>query len=63
MSDVVKKTDTEQLREEYKTDIEYEYGRFMIEIGKTAARGLSGNVGFVAKQQARHHIIKGLMKD
>ena len=57
-----KKSEIDQLRDEYSDNVEFEHGRLLVEIGKTASRGLSGNVGFVAKQQARHHIIKGLMK-
>ena len=57
-----KKTDLQKLKDEYADDLEYEHARLLTEIGKTASRGLSGNVGFVAKQTARHHIIRGMLQ-
>jgi hypothetical protein len=54
--------DDEDLQVEYDTDIEYMHAKMLQETGKSASRALAGNVRFVAKQQARHHVIKGLMK-
>ena len=60
---VEKKSDIEKLHEEYRgSDLEFEHARMLLEISKVASRGLSGNVNFVAKQTARHHIIKGLLQ-
>ena len=58
-----KKTDLEKLKVEYKDELEFEHSRLLLEISKAASRGLAGNVGFVAKSQARHHVIRGLLRD
>lgn len=54
--------EVDALKEEYDDDIELMHARLQIEIGKTASRSLAGNVRFVAKQTARHHVLKGLMR-
>lgn len=54
--------DLQQLKDEYDDDLEFMHARYLHEIGNAACRSLSGNVGFVAKQHARHHVLKGLIK-